>query len=417
MRKMFTWDEIKKKVRKNAWKIVSIVSILFIVIMLVFTVFVFYSISAPDTKVEIRLMNILSDEMLLNVSVNMENKNVFPLIMKELKAKIIGDGKKLAEFPLTTGSIPPKSSRNFYGNYRFSFKEKIPEKVTVTINGKVGTKMLIKKLINVGSQIDILLSPIQEISAPSIDLHGKIKEINDDGVVLHYSAFILNPNFYGISGENLFLSIKNESGFEIYNASIGNFYVSSNKTLEISDNITLPWKILNYENIITSLKGKVSIEVGGIKKETNVRSTATIDMPKINEIVKLPTYKITNTLENFDIIDTSPPTIHVKTNISIEIDNQNSFSIEVQDISISLYAVYYLYEEKIGGGSIPGKIVNANSTTVLSGSFSADIILWQFWPPFPRTEKLHLHIETEVGIKGVEQKIPIQIDFYQIIPI
>jgi len=89
----------------------------------------------------------------------------------------------------------------------------------------------------------------------------------------------------------------------------------------------------------------------------------------------------------------------------------------VQDISISLSAIYYLYEEEIGGGSISGKIVNANSTTVLSGSFSADIILWQFWPPFPRTEKLHLRIETEVGLKGVEERIPIQIDFYQIIPI
>lgn len=414
---MFVWEEIKKKVRKNAWKIVSIVSILFIVIMLVFAAWVFYSISVPDAKIEIRLMNISSDEMLLNISVNMENKNVFPLIVRELKAKIIGDGKMLAEFSLTTGNISPKSSRNFYGNYRFNFKEKIPEKVTVIINGKVGAKMLIKKLINVGSQIDILLSPIREISTPSIDLYGEIEEINDDGVVLHYSASILNPNFYGIYGENFFLSIKNESGFEIYNTSIGNFYVSSNETMEISDNITLPWEILNYENIITSLKGKVFVEIGGIKKETNVGATATIDVPKINEIVKLPTYKITNTLENFDVIDTSPPTIHVKTNISIEIDNQNSFSIEVKDISISLYAVYYLYEEEIGEGSIPGKIVNANSSTVLSGSFSADIILWQFWPPFPKTEKLHLHIETEAGLKGVEEKIPIQIDFYQIIPI
>jgi len=51
VRKMSTWVEIKKKVRKNAWKIVSIVSILFIVIMLVFTALGGASLSLlPATK-------------------------------------------------------------------------------------------------------------------------------------------------------------------------------------------------------------------------------------------------------------------------------------------------------------------------------------------------------------------------------
>lgn len=403
--------------QRKIWKIFSIISVSFVIVILATLTFLFFSFSFPNTKVKINLVSISPEKMLLNVSVNVENPNLFPIIIKELKAKIIGDDKYLAEFPLTTGEVSAKNSKNFYGNHPFSFKEEIPKMLTIIINGKIGTKIVgIKKLVNVSSYIDVLLSSLQKISMPSINLEGNIKEINEEGVILHYSASIYNPNFYGLTGKNLFLCIKGKNK-EIYNNSLEEFNVSSNQTVKIEDDLTLPWEILNYDNISIYLKGKISINVGGVKKDMKIGTETKIKVPKLNEIFSMPTYKIIDKLENFEVISTNPPTVHIKTNISIEVNNKNSYPIEIDDIKVTLYAVYFLTEEKIGEGFINGGIAGANNKTTLYGSFTADIVLFQFWPPFPRTDKLHFRIETSMGIPKVEQKIPIEIDFYQVIPV
>jgi len=405
------------KVGENKWKIISIVCMSLIFIVILFIILFLSSLSAPNTKIEIKLMDISSDKAVLNVSVSMENKNLFSLMVKNLTAKIIGDGeKKLAEFPLTIGDIPPRSSRNFYGTYEVNFNGRIPQKITIITCGKVGGKLILKKAFDLRNQIDVLLSPIKNISLPSIKISAKMVEINDDGIVLSYFATIANPNFYGIHGKDFALLIKNNAS-EIYNKSIEEFYVSSNKTFQLNGSIIVPLSILDCRNATIILKGKIWLEIGGIKKELEVESEYSIDIPEIDEIIKFPKYKIVSTLENFDIVSTTPPKIHIKTNLSLEINNPNSFSIVAKNVSISLFSVYYFNEERIGEGFIQGKTIPPHGAAMLTGSFFGDITLFQFWPPFPNPPEIHFHIETALGIKGTKQQIPVEIDFYQVVKI
>ena len=117
--------------QRKIWKIFSIISVSFVIVIFATLTLLFFSFFFPN------LVSISPEKMLLNVSVNVENPNLFPIIIKELKAKIIGDDKYLAEFPLTTGEVSAKNSKNFYGNHPFSFKEEIPKMLTIIINGKI----------------------------------------------------------------------------------------------------------------------------------------------------------------------------------------------------------------------------------------------------------------------------------------
>ena len=401
------------KIRTHIWKIIAIIAI-FALIGIGVTVF---SLSTPYTEVEIKMVDISPDEMLLNVSVRVENPNIFPLTVRELKVEVFGEKGGMGEFSLPNRKIPSQKSRTFYGNYHFSSDNEVPEKLTVIINGKVGTNIVgIKKLMMMKNRVNILLSPIQKISPPTINFQGGIEEINESGVILHYLVSIHNPNFYSLSCKNLFLSIKDENGnIEILNTSLlKNLLIPSNETIETDGNIILPLEIMNFDNITTHLKGKVGIKAGGIEKEMDIESVAKIKVPKIKELIKIPAFKTINKLENLEIVSNIPPIVDIKTNISIEINNQNAFTIEVEDIAISLYAVHLLNEEKIGEGFIAGKLISGNETKILSGTFSARIALVQFWPPIPKTE-LHFHVETKIGTKKVNQKIPIEINFYQVV--
>ena len=87
--------------QRKIWKIFPIIFVSFVIAILATLTLLSSSLSFLNTIVKIILVSISSEIMLLNVSVNVENLNLFPIIIKELKAKLIGDDKYLVQIPLT----------------------------------------------------------------------------------------------------------------------------------------------------------------------------------------------------------------------------------------------------------------------------------------------------------------------------
>jgi hypothetical protein len=161
--------------------IVAIILTVLLIINIVVAAFLFVDIqvlSFPQTTIRVDIIEINSDEIILQHDLQLYNPNSFEMILKDFQiVATTTTGEEVTNLTIDGGSIPGQAHRNFTGSGRVTMKGNLSDVLRSTITGIVGLNIfgIIKKTIPLKlTVLTSLKEALKKISIPTITVRADI---------------------------------------------------------------------------------------------------------------------------------------------------------------------------------------------------------------------------------------------------
>ncbi|MCK5458725.1 MAG: hypothetical protein KAI20_02445, partial [Thermoplasmatales archaeon] len=173
-------------------------------------------IEAPEVTIEIDLLEINSNEAVIQTTLSIANPNKFGLIIKDFEAITkTHDGGEIMHMVLEGGEIAPDKNKTYTSTDYITFDGDIPETLTTEVTGIVGLRFLglIKKTLPVKlNVITTLGNVIKSMTIPIFHIKGSFGEITNDGLNFSTVIDIGNPNSFDMQIQDISIIIQSEAG-------------------------------------------------------------------------------------------------------------------------------------------------------------------------------------------------------------
>lgn len=274
-------------------KMITVLTIILLLVNIIVAIFIFADIQiikAPKTEVYIDIVEVNSDEIILNAKLKMYNSNNFQIGIKNfLVTSMNYENEKLGELKIPGGTIPSYETSVFSGREKFVLKEtenltilknKIAGKISVTFLGFI-TKTIPLEVIIITSVEKIF----ENLEIPDINVEAHLTDLSEKGIEFSAKVNVYNPTSLIYNVNNLFLDFTTNQGVNVGNISVEGGLVKpkSNSTF-ISTGLVL-YQALDAEVLILKLRGIAGAEVGGISKNISFSTDTSLTIPNLKDFV------------------------------------------------------------------------------------------------------------------------------------
>lgn len=396
------------------------IEIVFVIILIVlnlilsgFFIFLFFSINAPDFKAEIKIADLTSEEIKLNTLINVSNENSFDLIIKNIKiVSKTDDGEDFVSYLFNGGIIPSNAKKTFKSKDHINFQGDAPKLIVNTITADFGVKFLgvIEKIIPVKAVVVLSIEDfVNNLSVPKIKIHGKIKEITDEGLRITADVEITNPSNIELIVNDIFVKLKTDVG-----TSVGSINLEGGK-LEPRDKLNLDVSgIINYEaldskSIIIDVEGDALINIAGLSQSFKISALSVIDVPNLSDLLNLNN-------DSFDFSLLGQFKIRLRgliTTVNFKVFNPSNIPLEVKNIKCIIYGLTGENKKIIAEKDMKPCLVLSKNEVCISTQIRIPYLKLIFSGTgriFP--EFFGLSLEGNFAINGTNQIIPISINGY-----
>ncbi len=235
------------------------------------------------------------------------------------------------------------------------------------------------------------------IRTPEINLYVNVDGLSSIGLDLNVEASITNLNPVSLDVGDLQLVAKGETSRIYLQDTIMGGSIAPNSSRAFSYDFTIPIDVLNERNITVA----ANTRVGAAGIELPFGTSVNVQIPELNSLISIPQPNVTISTPKLRL-PPNPPSIEVP--IKTIITNTNSVELILGDLHINLYksGSQLIKTDTAPGGSIPASGTQTFEHSIILGLELLDII---------GSSSVTVKVNTEVGISGIDEMLPIQGQF------
>jgi hypothetical protein len=321
---------------KHKLRNILIVLIIFNLIVGAFLILDIQAFESPRTSVQVNIVDVTSEEMILETIVNIENPNSFDLSVNNFKVvSNTEDGAEIGKIVIDGGDISPQETREFSSQDSFVLKN---ENITVLKNkvtAKVGLKFfgILQKTIPLDIDIETSLKEvIEQIGQPDIKIQADLTEIYEKGLNFTTQIEIYNPTHLLYRVEEINFDIEKEDGTNVGNIVLYGDDIEPKKSITLVSDGTIFFDALDAKTLWLRLTGVAGLKIAGIYKSIDLSAEAAIIVPDVKDFV------FGNESIDFQIPVQFKLTLNgILSNVGFNMYNPSNVSLVGTDLLCSIY--------------------------------------------------------------------------------
>jgi len=399
-------------------KIIVVILVIATILNIIAGAFIFLDIrtfAVPETTLTLELMELSSDEALLQTTLRVNNTNSFSIFLQDFTVITTTDtGDTIARFFLKGGEILGKENKTYTLTQPVRFNTTAPNQLISKITGTAGILFLgiFKKTVPLKvSLITSLNKIINQFQLPTVHLTGNFNDITQTAVTFTGTLGIMNPYPFSLTLDNLTITVQTDTGEHVGTFAIEGATIEANTSQQFTGTGSLLLKAIDATRVHMMVEGDVILTIAGIRKTMDLSLDATIIPPRLEQLLSdLPTdasltgkYKLTLT----GLLD----------QISFTIVNPNNLTFQATDITVSIYRVDRDTQRLMCNGTLEDGIISSQNTTILQGD-----MLISYSQLLPRrgervfADQLQVILRANITIPGINQTLWIGVIGYQDFP-
>jgi LEA14-like dessication related protein len=395
-------------------KIVAIALAALFIIDIVAAAILFIDIQVlafPETTIRVDVVEINSDEIIIQHNLQLYNPNSFEMILKDFHiVATTTSGEEVTNLTVEGGSIPGQSNRSYAASDRIVMKGNLSGLLSSTITGIVGFNLfgIIKKTIPL--EVTVLTSlkeALKKIALPTIAVHAEFGTITRHAVNLTTTIDVSNPNPFSMFIKNFLLNITNETGAALGHLRIAGAEIPAESAVTLKGDGSVRIEALNAKKLLISLHAEAGARVAGINKSLPFSSEIELAIPNLNEFI--PADK---SLELSLDIDLQRARGGFKGNMTLEVINPTKIPFIASDLRVLYYRVKHNQNYFVAEGSFGSGELVPESTTFFYGEMLLPYskLLFQGGGILP--DMVFAQLRTNITLPGVTLFIPVAIGSY-----
>ncbi len=326
-------------------------------------------IKTPEVTIEIDLLEINSNEAVVQTTLSIANPNKFGLIIKDFEAitKTPDDGK-IMHMVLDGGEIAADTNKTFSSTDYITFDGEIPQTLTTEVKGIVGLRFLgiIKKTLPVKlSVITSLGDVIKSMAIPIFHIKGEFGEITNDGLNFSTEIDIENPNSFDMQIQDVSITIQSEEKDIVGEFVMAGDLIAEKSSTTLNGEGKILLEILNSKTLIVNISTSVGVMIAGINEFIDFSTEAEISIPQINDIFtySLPTEAFINA--DMKLVRLGILNWGFISYMELEIKNPNKIGLILKNVVFSIYRIDDGNETLIGDCSANESEVKPEDITII----------------------------------------------------
>jgi len=396
--------------------LIKLFTIILLVINIVVAIFIFVDIEiikAPKTEVFVNILEVTSEEILIETTITMSNPNSFEISFEELILKTsTRDDKKIGEIKFDGGKIPSSKTKTFYSKDKIFFQDEGDFSIIKNkIIGKIGVSFLgfIKKTIPL--EVSVIAS-VQEIidslEIPDIDLELGFENITKEGIEFTANIEIFNPTKIEFGIDEFSIIARTEENDEVGSLVISGDIVGPEESATFTSKGSLNYNALDSNKIVFTINGIACGKIGGLEKKIDISTDAELIIPDISEFI------FNNEPIEFQIpVQFKLRLRGIVSKVSFNINNPSQIPLEGRDLICCIYRQDRNKKTLLGEAELetctiaPEEKICVNTEIVIPYRkfiFSGSIRLLPDW--------IILNINGHFSIAGTRQEFPISLNAY-----
>ena len=397
-------------------KLIMIILVFATILNIIGSAFLFLDIqvmSVPEMTVRLELINITSDEAVLQTTISVHNQNSFPISLQNLTIHTVTDtGDVINHLVIDGGEIKADENKTFSQTTSVRFNGSTPHELTSRVTGIFGIVFfgLIKKTLPLKfSLVTALNNIIEQFSLPIIQMAVNFSEITEERLNVTSIIEVTNPNTIDIAIENISMTLDTNTGMQVGTVTIQGNIIPGKTTAQLTGVGSILLKALDAKTLHLTLQAEVLVVIAGMKKTTNLTIGAEITPPHLKSLLSdLPT----------DVSLTGIYTYNLRgglhDQIIFEIKNPNKLTFRATDITIRISRIDRNATRLLCNSTLPDSIITPQNTTVLQGDMV--IPLSELWPRVGErlfADRLEVILRANITIPGLNQTMWIGVIAYQ----
>jgi hypothetical protein len=393
---------------------IGVIAILFLFLINILIGGVFLStmnsITVPEIISYIDIIGINKDQMVMDIKIEIDNKNDFSLSIDKFNVKsIMSSGDPIGTITIPGGEISSNSKKTFQSQATYSLDNYDLRQIHSTINSliTIGFFGFFEKEIPITLHIIASFEKIiDNIDLPIIHINAGLTEITERGVIFSGFIEITNTNDFEIIMENMSSMIQSDSGEILGSIQIPNTYIKQKETTKVLLDAEIIYEALDAKSIFIDFTGDIGLMIAGLNRTMTVSTQAEIEIPDINEILLI------NDIFEFSISAEFKVRIQgIITTVGLKIYNPSNISFEAKNLVCQLYTETDNETKLIVGGTMNPCEISTNQEVCIKTTVTMPYLkLLSAIGPKLFPEWFALKITGDFSIMNTTQSIPISIN-------
>lgn len=396
-------------------KIITLTLVMVTIINIIAAAFIFFDIQmmqAPETTISIDIIEMSSEEAIVQTTIDIDNPNSFEIITKDFELiTTTSSGDEVAHMKIKGDNIPPNKNKIFTETFVIDFNGNSPGLLNTKLTGTVGMKTgFIQKTIPLAINVVTYMEDvIKQIATPVINIEADFGEINQKNINITMLVEVYNPNTFDISIEDILIKMVTETGESVGELIFTGGTLAAKSFMNFSGSGTIYIKALNAEKIIVNMSTKISATIAGFTKALPFYIEAQIKVPDLETLLSPDS--------PLDIIiwtDYKTSINGLISKMTLEVRNPTKIVFVVKDLIVSVYRVDKEDKKLISECELEEGIVEAENVTFLRGE-----TIIPYLELLPQKgggiipEGILVRVRGNATIQGINQSVWVGVSGYQ----
>lgn len=367
---------------------------------------------APETTIKIDIIEINSEEAIIQATIDISNPNNFGLAAKNFEVVTnTPDGYEVARILIEGGSVPPNGNKTFTATAYIAFDGSSPKLLISKITGNIGISIgplqkTIPLAINIVTSMEDV---IKDFAPPVINVQADFGELTQGGIIVTGTINAYNPNTFDIYLEEVTVNIETETGENVGNLSISGGTIRAKSSTKFNGSGMILIEALNAKMLLVNMSGVAGAKIAGFNKSMSLSVEAEIKLPDIGALLSSdsPTDLVIKA-------DFKASAIGLINDVTLEVHNPNKIALAVNDIVVSMYRIDNDEERLISKGNLEGGIIEAETIGFFKGQLVvpyAELLIPSGGNIMP--DWMKIVVRANVSIPGINQSLWLGLIGYQ----
>jgi hypothetical protein len=274
-------------------KIITVLTIILLIVNIFVAALIFLDIqviNAPKTEVFIDIVEVNSEEVILDAKLKMHNSNSFDIEIKDFTVTSLNyENEEIGKLKIKGGNIPAHETKAFSEREKVIFKESENYAIIKNrITGRIGVTFIgfIKKTIPIDVTVFTSVEKIFEnLQIPDVSVKAYLNDLSDKGIHFTAEVSVNNPTSIVYNVNDLFLDFITEEETSVGNITVDGGSVEPQKSRVFYSNGTIHYDALNVGSLTLKLNGIAGAKVAGLNKNISFSTEASLIIPDIKEFI------------------------------------------------------------------------------------------------------------------------------------
>ena len=281
------------KIINNKKKIITILTIILLIINIFVALMIFVDIQiikAPKTEVFVNILEVTSEEILIETTIEMSNPNSFEVSFQDLNLiTSTKDDKKIGDITFKGGKIPSNEAKTFYSKDKIYFQEEGDfSLIKNEISGNIGISFfgIIKKTIPLKVGVTASVEEIiDSIDIPNINMELDFDNLTNEGIEFTVKVNLFNPTKIEFGIDEFSIIAVTEENEVVGRLKIFGDVVGPEESSVFTSKGSLNYNAFDSNKIIFRVSGLARGKIGGLEKKINISTDAELLIPDITEFI------------------------------------------------------------------------------------------------------------------------------------